>query len=95
MLPVINMCHLKGMYFSLLINIRETKVNKDFEKDEANDKKAKLPKYETERDYYLRKLEDNYGLCSGFFAGIAVPKIPVLPEREKKSKDKEPPEYSA
>jgi hypothetical protein len=64
---------------SLLI-FRVADINRNIEGAEPDKKKGKLPPYETEKDYQLRRLVDNYG-----FGGVG-PKIPTFPPREKKQK---------
>ena len=58
--------------------------NAQLETLEADKKKGKLPSYESEKDYQLNRLMENYGASGGFVSGFGCPKIPVMPPREKK-----------
>jgi hypothetical protein len=61
-----------------------TNSNAQLEHLEADKKKGKLPSYQSERDYQLDRLMDNYGASGGFVSGFGCPKIPVMPPRQKK-----------
>jgi hypothetical protein len=57
--------------------------NAQLEHLETDKKKGKLPSYESEKDYQLNRLMENYGAS---VSGFGCPKIPVMPPRQKKEK---------
>jgi len=69
-------------------------ANRELKGIESNQKKGKLPAYETEQEYHVRNLVDNYGPGVMASAGaMGVPKIPSFAPREKPKKQK-PPKYT-
>jgi hypothetical protein len=68
-------------------------VNRELESIESDQKKGKLPAYETEQEHHNRKLVDNYGPGRGMgsVGAMGVPKIPNFAPSEK---PKKPPKYT-
>ena len=75
-----------------VVNARVDGVNDDIENLQPDQKNGKLPEYESEIDYNVNKLVDNYGL-GGMSGGMSCPKIPEFSPRVKKPKKDKPPKY--